>query len=136
MIYDSNDTMRKIGEIPVEYDFTKAMIKALNDIEEAHGVENNALMHEIMIDAFSAGYLYGKTCIYKHRYIFDGIDASLSGEPLTPSDVNRIMTGSEEPMTESELIQTAADMEYTLYRVKLDDNGEIIEKTMIYEPNF
>lgn len=59
--YERNDTMKKIGDIVIEHDTMANMIHDLKDILQAHGLSETPDRKDLLMDAYLAGVLYGRS---------------------------------------------------------------------------
>ena len=79
----------------------------------------------------------GKTVTQKqYYYFFDCLDGVLSDRYLTSSELAQLFTGSKEPMSEKDIIKTAANYEATLYRYEFDENDNPINEVILYDCAF
>lgn len=69
----------------------------------------------------------------KYYYYFECLDAIIGEHYYTAAEVNDLMTGSNYPMSEKDLIRTAANYEATLYRYEKDTAGQYVNSTCLYE---
>ena len=70
----------------------------------------------------------------KHLYYFDCLDGLLSERYLTPPEINKLITGAADPMTETQIIKVAQNYEAALYRYEKNENNEPINEVCIYDP--
>lgn len=66
-------------------------------------------------------------------YFFDCLDGNLSDKYFTACELNKLLNGKEEPMTEAEIKRTAANYEATLYRYTLDKDGQPTNEVCLYD---
>lgn len=59
--YNRNDTMKKIGDIVIEHDTMENMIHDLKEILQAHGLSETPDRKDLLMDAYLAGVLYGRS---------------------------------------------------------------------------
>lgn len=59
--YSRNDTMKKIGDSYLEYDTMENMIHDLKNILQAHGLPETPDRKDLLMDAYLAGVLYGRS---------------------------------------------------------------------------
>lgn len=59
--YNRNDTMKKIGDIVIEHDTMSNMIHDLKEILQAHGLSETPDRKDLLMDAYLAGVLYGRS---------------------------------------------------------------------------
>ena len=59
--YERNDTMKKIGDIVIEHDTMANMIHDLKEILQAHGLSETPDRKDLLMDAYLAGLLYGRS---------------------------------------------------------------------------
>lgn len=59
--YNRNDTMKKIGDTVIEYDTMENMINDLQEILQAHGLPATPDIKDLLMDAYLAGVLYGRS---------------------------------------------------------------------------
>lgn len=59
--YNRNDTMKKIGDIVIEHDTMANMIHDLKEILQAHGLPETPDRKDLLMDAYLAGVLYGRS---------------------------------------------------------------------------
>ena len=72
----------------------------------------------------------------KYYYFFDCLDGVLSERYLTAQDLGQLFTGAPDPMTEKDIIETAANYEATLYRYEFDENNNPINEVILYDCAF
>ena len=70
----------------------------------------------------------------EYYYFFDCLDGVLSDRYLTARELAQLMTGASEPMSEKEIIKTAANYEATLYRYTMDKNNNPQNEKCLYDP--
>ena len=76
----------------------------------------------------------GRHTMTKYYYYLDCLDGVLGDTYLTAEELNQLQNGSAEPMTEREIIKTAANYEAALYRYEKTTDGEFINGVCIYDP--
>ena len=59
--YNRNDTMKKIGDIVIDHDTMENMIHDLKEILQAHGLSETPDRKDLLMDAYLAGVLYGRS---------------------------------------------------------------------------
>lgn len=59
--YNRNETMKKIGDIVIEHDTMSNMIHDLQEILQAHGLSATPDRKDLLMDAYLAGVLYGRS---------------------------------------------------------------------------
>ena len=59
--YNRNDTMKKIGDLVIEHDTMENMIHDLKEILQAHGLSETPDRKDLLMDAYLAGLLYGRS---------------------------------------------------------------------------
>lgn len=72
----------------------------------------------------------------QYQYFFDCLDGTIGDKYITAIELNELLTGKSEPMTEKEIIETAADYEATLYRREIDEHGNPSKDIMLYDCEF
>lgn len=70
----------------------------------------------------------------EYYYFFDCLDGVLSDRYLTAQELAQLMTGASDPMSERDIIRTAANYEATLYRFTMDTNGNPQNEKCLYDP--
>ena len=69
-----------------------------------------------------------------YYYFFDCLDGILSDRYLTAQELAQLMTGASDPMSERDIIRTAANYEATLYRYTFDSAGNPQNEKCLYDP--
>lgn len=66
-------------------------------------------------------------------YFFDCLDGNIGDKLLTLKELKEIMTNEDVEFTEKKAIQIARDYEATLYKYTFNEDGEQINRVMLYE---
>ena len=66
-------------------------------------------------------------------YYFDISDGIIGEKYLTPSDINELLNGKREPLTEADIIKTARNLEADLYRFEKSSEGNYTAQTLLYD---
>ena len=80
---------------------------------------------------------YGKPKEPKeYYYYFDCLDGLIGDSYLTASEINKLITGAADPMSEKDIIKTAANYEATLYRYEKANGGGMVNEIILYDVGF
>ncbi len=66
-------------------------------------------------------------------YYFDCLDGLIGDSYLTASEINKLITGAADPMSEKDIIKTAANYEATLYRYEKAKGGGMVNEVCLYD---
>lgn len=69
----------------------------------------------------------------KYFYYLECPDAIMGGQYFTATDINRLTTGENCPMSEKDIIKTAVNYEAELTRYERDPAGQFINPVCLYE---